>query len=116
MDWKQVRVRNLGSGRIDTCWSHEVQNYPKDQWEVLGEVKAAPPTKAAKAAPAPKEPKPKEEDDRYDPIDRLPLAEIEELKMPDLMEYAKGFGIKTFGRKKVDILREIEDTESYLKE
>ena len=107
MDSKLVTVRNLIDDRTMTIYSDDAQYLPTDEWEILDDVKADP---------APKKPKPKKEDDRGDPIDRLPLAEIEELKMPDLMEYAKGFGIKTFGRKKVDILQEIEDTESYLKE
>ena len=106
MDWKEVTIRNLRDGRTFTIWSDEVRYYPTDKWEVIDDVKADP---------APKKPKPKKEADRGDPIDRIPLGEIKELKMRDLMEYAKGFGIKTFGRKKVDVLQEIEDTESYLK-
>ena len=118
MDWSQVKMRRKEDGRVDTCWGWEVPNYPPELWEQVGTVEAAKPAKAAKSAPAvpaDKAAKKAAPADKGDPVNRLPLDELNEMKMNDVTAYAKNFGINTYGRKKVEVIQDIVDTESYSK-
>ena len=108
--WSQYIVRR-NDGYTATVWGYELPQYKG--WKISGPFNQ-PSATSKKAAPTAKPVKADNEKATEEaPAIKLPLEEIEAMKAKDLQQYAKQFGVKSFGRKAADLLEDIKDAGHY---
>ena len=112
--WLQYIVKR-DDGYTATVWGYELPQY--EGWNITGPLNqpkaASASAPAKKSAPAKQVKADNEKATEEAPAIKLPLEEIEAMKAKDLQQYAKQFGVKSFGRKAADLLEDIKDAGHY---